>query len=66
MDPAYTSRRCSQCHHRDRRNRPSRSEFACGSCGVSMHTDHNASRNIAHKGAAAWTAGRESRVPEPA
>ncbi|MET9183372.1 transposase [Kitasatospora aureofaciens] len=66
IDPAYTSQQCSQCHHIDRRNRSSQSKFACRACGVTMHADDNASRNIARKGHAAWTAGRQSRVPEPA
>ncbi|MEU2630796.1 transposase [Kitasatospora sp. NPDC007106] len=63
VDPAYTSQECSQCHHIDRRNRQSRATFACRACGVMMHADDNASHNIARKGATAWTAGRESRVP---
>ncbi|WP_442875704.1 zinc ribbon domain-containing protein [Actinoallomurus sp. NBC_01490] len=37
--------------------------FTCRNCGVVAHADRNASRNIARKGEAAWTAGRESRVP---
>nr|WP_256177877.1 transposase [Kitasatospora aureofaciens] len=63
VDPAYTSRQCSECHHVERKNRATQSEFACRACGVMMHADHNASRNIARKGETAWIAGRESRVP---
>jgi IS605 OrfB family transposase len=63
VDPAYTSQQCSECHHVERKNRATQSEFACRACGVMMHADHNASRNIARKGEAVWTAGRESRVP---
>ncbi|MET8629199.1 transposase [Kitasatospora sp. NPDC004669] len=66
VDPAYTSRQCSVCGHIDRKNRPNQAEFACRACGVMMHADHNSSRNIAARGAAAWTAGRQSCVPEPA
>nr|QVQ68792.1 hypothetical protein [uncultured bacterium] len=66
VDPAYTSQQCSQCHHTDRNNRRSQAEFACRACGVILHADHNGSRNIARKGAEAWTAGRQSCVPEPA
>ncbi|MFG2847023.1 RNA-guided endonuclease InsQ/TnpB family protein [Kitasatospora sp. NPDC048296] len=66
VDPAYTSRQCSECGHIDRKNRPNQSEFACRACGVMMHADYNGARNIAARGAAAWTAGRQSCVPEPA
>ncbi|MFE7015967.1 zinc ribbon domain-containing protein [Streptomyces sp. NPDC057651] len=37
--------------------------FICRGCGVVAHADRNASHNIARKGEAVWTAGRESRVP---
>ncbi|MCX5319905.1 zinc ribbon domain-containing protein [Streptomyces sp. NBC_00120] len=37
--------------------------FICRVCGVVAHADRNASHNIAARGAAVWTAGRESRVP---
>jgi IS605 OrfB family transposase len=66
VHPAYTSRQCSQCWHIDKRNRASQARFQCRSCGVVAHADLNASRNIARKGEAAWTAGRASRVPAPA
>ncbi|MGA5824071.1 RNA-guided endonuclease InsQ/TnpB family protein [Kitasatospora sp. NPDC094028] len=66
VDPAYTSRQCSQCHHTERKNRVDQATFACRSCGTVMHADDNASHNIARKGQEVWTAGRESRVPEPA
>ncbi|MFG2825455.1 RNA-guided endonuclease InsQ/TnpB family protein [Kitasatospora sp. NPDC048365] len=66
VHPAHTSRQCSECHHIDRKNRSSQSEFACRACGVIMHADYNGSRNIARKGEEAWTAGRQSCVPEPA
>ncbi|MGW6413438.1 RNA-guided endonuclease InsQ/TnpB family protein [Streptomyces vinaceus] len=61
VDPAYTSRQCSQCGHTDRRNRQSQATFACRACGYLANADDNA--DIARKGAAVWTAGRESRVP---
>jgi putative transposase len=63
VDPAYTSQQCSDCGHIDKKNRASQALFTCRNCGVVAHTDRNASRNIARKGEAAWTAGRESRVP---
>ena len=58
VDPAYTSQSCSECDHTHRRNRVSRSRFACRGCGVVLHADVNASRNLAHRGQAAWIAGR--------
>ncbi len=63
VDPAYTSRQCSECGHIDRGNRQSQATFACRSCGALMHADDNASHNIGRKGETVWTAGRESRVP---
>jgi len=46
VDPAYTSRTCSECGCRDKRNRPSQSVFHCVSCGHSGHADLIASENI--------------------
>ncbi|GHA63713.1 RNA-guided endonuclease InsQ/TnpB family protein [Streptomyces termitum] len=63
VDPAYTSRQCSECGHIDRRNRQSQATFACRACGFLSNADDNASRNLARKGVTVWTAGRESRVP---
>lgn len=63
VDPAYTSRQCSECGHIDRKNRVDQATFACRACGALMHADDNASHNIGRKGETVWTAGRESRVP---
>ncbi|GAA4494780.1 RNA-guided endonuclease TnpB family protein [Actinoallomurus oryzae] len=63
VDPAYTSQQCCECGHIDDNNPASQSVFICRNCGVVAHADRNASRNIARKGEAVWTAGRESRVP---
>ncbi|MER6251267.1 transposase [Streptomyces sp. NPDC001584] len=63
VDPAYTSQQCSECGHIDRKNRVDQATFGCRSCGTLMHADDNASHNLARKGEAVWTAGRESRVP---
>ncbi|MFC9494814.1 RNA-guided endonuclease InsQ/TnpB family protein [Streptomyces sp. NPDC056982] len=63
VDPAYTSQTCSQCRHVDKRNRVDQGLFICRGCGVVAHADRNASHNIAARGVAVWTAGRESRVP---
>lgn len=64
VDPAYSSKECAECGHVDRLNRISQAKFACRSCGVVAHADRNASRVLAHRGEDAWTAGRESRVPD--
>ena len=58
VDPAYSSQSCSECDHTSRRNRPSRAVFACTSCGVVLHADINASRNLARRGEVVWNAGR--------
>ncbi|MFE2985955.1 RNA-guided endonuclease InsQ/TnpB family protein [Streptomyces sp. NPDC059262] len=63
VDPAYTSQTCAECGHADKRNRVNQGLFICRGCGVVAHADRNASHNIAARGAAVWTAGRESRVP---
>ncbi|WP_419185676.1 zinc ribbon domain-containing protein [Mangrovactinospora gilvigrisea] len=64
VDPAYTSQECSQCHHIDRKNRPTQARFTCRSCGIVLHADLNGSRTIAARGAVVWNAGRQSSVPE--
>ncbi|MCX5321491.1 transposase [Streptomyces sp. NBC_00120] len=63
VDPAYTSQMCCECGHTDKRNRVGQGLFICRNCGIVAHADRNASHNIAARGAAVWTAGRESRVP---
>ena len=54
VDPAYTSRTCSQCGHTSKKNRPDQATFRCTSCGFAEHADVNAARNIAARGAADW------------
>lgn len=44
VEPAYTSRTCSLCHHLGIRNSKS---FKCTNCGNEMDADINAARNIA-------------------
>ncbi|GAB3716813.1 RNA-guided endonuclease InsQ/TnpB family protein [Nocardiopsis nanhaiensis] len=65
VDAAYTSQSCSECDHTSRRNRPSRARFVCRGCGVVLHADVNASRNLARRGEAVWIAGRQSAAPAP-
>lgn len=63
VDPAYTSQECSQCHHIDRRNRPSQAVSACRSCGFVEHADLNSSHNIAQRGWWMWVRGARSAAP---
>jgi putative transposase len=46
-NPAYTSQTCSGCGHRDPESRESQSRFRCRACGLQVHADVNAARNIA-------------------
>lgn len=48
VEPAYTSKTCSVCHHIGDRNNKS---FKCNNCGNNMDADVNASLNIATLGA---------------
>ena len=51
VNPKYTSQRCSRCGHIAKSNRQG-SEFACKQCGLSLHADLNAGRNISDRGKA--------------
>lgn len=64
VDPRNTSRQCSECWHTHRSNRVTQARFVCRSCGIVLHADHNGSRNIAHRGEAAWKRGAVNR-PSP-
>ncbi|GHD19903.1 hypothetical protein GCM10007147_11270 [Nocardiopsis kunsanensis] len=63
VDPAYTSQTCAACDHVGKRNRVGQGLFICRGCGVVVHADRNASRNLATRGQSVWNAGRESRAP---
>ncbi|MGW0626043.1 RNA-guided endonuclease InsQ/TnpB family protein [Streptomyces sp. NPDC002758] len=63
VNPAYTSQECSQCHHIDKRNRPSQAVFTCRSCGFVEHADLNASHTISRRGWWTWVRGAESQAP---
>ena len=47
INPAYTSQTCSGCGHRAPESRESQSRFRCRACGLQLHADVNAARNIA-------------------
>jgi putative transposase len=61
VDPANTSRQCSECGHTEKKNRPYQASFACRACGVSLHADHNAAINIAARGQQTWGRSHPSR-----
>jgi IS605 OrfB family transposase len=64
VDPRNTSRECSDCHHIDKRNRPSQAVFRCGMCGFADHADCNASSNISARGWWKLVCGVQSTAPE--
>jgi IS605 OrfB family transposase len=66
VDPRDTSRRCAECGHVDKRNRPSQALFRCRHCDHTANADHNASRNIGHQAEIVWNAGRSSAAPTAA
>ncbi|MFZ1022926.1 MAG: transposase [Thermoplasmata archaeon] len=47
VDPRNTSRMCPQCGTVDKKNRPTRDEFRCVSCGLAGPADRIAATNIA-------------------
>lgn len=49
INAAHTSQDCSQCGHRDKRNRKSQSRFVCVSCNYTQHADLNAALNIRNR-----------------
>jgi putative transposase len=63
INPANTSRRCSQCTVVDARARVSREVFYCAACGHYEHADVNAARNIRARGLAAETAWKSAGSP---
>lgn len=51
VNPAYTSQDCSQCGSRVKKSLAVR-EHRCTGCGLVLHRDHNAARNIEKRGRA--------------
>lgn len=46
LDPAYSSRTCSECGYCEKGNRKSRDEFVCLHCNLSLPADLNAARTL--------------------
>jgi putative transposase len=51
VDPKNTSRTCPECGTIDKRNRPTRGEFCCVTCGFAGPADTIAARNISGRAA---------------
>jgi len=66
IDPAFTSQRCSECGHVDKRNRRTQSAFICLACGHAENADVNAAKNILAAGHAATACGEDVRRAKPA
>jgi putative transposase len=49
VDPAYTSTECTECHHKDKRNRQSQSDFQCVRCGHKEHADVIGGANVRNR-----------------
>ncbi|WP_165360790.1 zinc ribbon domain-containing protein, partial [Candidatus Chloroploca sp. Khr17] len=49
VDPAYTSQLCSSCGELVKKTLRDRTH-SCPNCGLVMDRDHNAARNILHRG----------------
>ena len=49
VDPRNTSQDCSRCGTRVIKNLRQR-QHSCPSCGLELHRDHNAARNVLHRG----------------
>lgn len=49
VDPRDTSRRCSNCGHTAKSNRPTQEQFSCQECGYELQADYNAAKNIGIK-----------------
>jgi putative transposase len=53
VNPAYTSLTCSGCRMRDPTGRTSRDVWHCPHCGLELHADVNAARNILYRAGSA-------------
>ncbi|WP_327248753.1 RNA-guided endonuclease InsQ/TnpB family protein [Streptomyces sp. NBC_01320] len=52
VDPRNTSRRCPECGHTTKENRPTQETFHCVSCGHSAHADTVGALNVLRAGLA--------------
>jgi putative transposase len=61
VDPRYTSKNCSRCGLRGKRHRHL---FSCPHCGLTLHADINAARNIRNRYTVFRDGGEPSISPE--
>ncbi|MGW1432926.1 RNA-guided endonuclease InsQ/TnpB family protein [Streptomyces sp. NPDC002431] len=50
VDPRNTSRKCPECGHIAKENRPTQEKFHCVSCGHQAHADHVGALNVLRAG----------------
>jgi putative transposase len=62
VNPRHTSQRCSSCGHTEAANRPSQATFACRACGLELHADCNAARNVLWLGSSLRREKREAET----
>jgi transposase len=65
VNPANTSRRCSECGHTAKENRESQAVFRCRACGRTDNADVNAARNILAAGLAVSGRGADRKPTGP-
>jgi len=53
VNPVYTSQICSSCGYISKKNRKSQSVFICACCGLKLHADINAAKNIVARSSSA-------------
>ena len=50
VDPCNTSRRCPECAHTAKENRPTQAKFHCTACGHTAHADTVGALNVLRAG----------------
>ncbi|WP_436847038.1 zinc ribbon domain-containing protein [Streptomyces atratus] len=50
VDPRHTSRRCPECGHTAKENRPTQETFHCVGCGHTAHADIVGATNVLRAG----------------
>jgi putative transposase len=65
VPPAYTSQRCSECGHTEKKNRKNQASFSCVSCSFTANADVNAARNILAAGLAVAGRGGQPELVGP-